>query len=55
MKIERKIYLNRLIDSRDNGLIKIITGIRRSGKSYLLFRLFADWLKEQGINDAFVE
>lgn len=52
MKIERKIYLNRLIDSRDNGLIKIITGIRRSGKSYLLFRLFADWLKEQGINDA---
>lgn len=51
MKIQRDIYLNRIIESRHNGMIKIITGIRRSGKSYLLFNLFANWLKENGIDD----
>lgn len=51
MSIERPIYLQRLIDRRHNGMIKIITGLRRSGKSYLLFTLFCQYLKEQGIDD----
>ena len=52
MNIERPIYLQRLIDRRQNGMIKIITGLRRSGKSYLLFTLFCQYLKEQGIADS---
>lgn len=51
MNIERPIYLQRLIDRRHNGMIKIITGLRRSGKSYLLFTLFCQYLKEQGVDD----
>ena len=51
MNIQRPIYLQRLIDRRHNGMIKIITGLRRSGKSYLLFTLFCQYLKEQGIDD----
>lgn len=53
-KIERKIYLNRLIDSIGNGMIKIVTGVRRSGKSFLLFRLFVEWLQAQGIDDVHI-
>ena len=49
MEIKRDRYLNQLIDSQGNGLIKIITGIRRCGKSYLLFKLFADHLLSTGI------
>ncbi len=49
MRIERKRYLNRLIERRENGSIKVITGIRRCGKSYLLFNLFADYLKGEGV------
>ena len=49
MIIKRDYYLNQRIASKHNGLIKIVTGLRRSGKSYLLFRLFSDYLKEQGI------
>lgn len=44
MKIERPVYLNELLRSRGNGSIKIITGIRRCGKSYLLKTLFKDHL-----------
>lgn len=51
MIIKRDYYLNQLIESKHNGLIKIVTGLRRSGKSYLLFHLFNDYLKEQGISD----
>lgn len=51
MVIKRDYYLNQLIASKHNGLIKIVTGLRRSGKSYLLFKLFGDYLKEQGISD----
>lgn len=51
MRIERNIYLNRVIESRHNNMIKIITGVRRSGKSYLLFNLFSDWLKGNGVSD----
>ena len=49
MEVKRDGYLQQLIDSQGNGLIKIITGIRRCGKSYLLFKLFADHLLATGI------
>lgn len=49
MRIERKIYLEKVVESRHNGMIKIITGVRRSGKSYLLFELFTDWLETEGV------
>ena len=51
MNIQRDSYLNQLIAGRENGLIKIITGIRRCGKSYLLFKLFHEWLNANGIDD----
>ncbi len=50
MRIERKRNLQRLINSRKNGQIKIITGIRRCGKSYLLNVLYRDYLLKDGIN-----
>ena len=49
MIIERKQYLSELIKKKDNGRIKIITGIRRCGKSYLLFKLYKDYLLGNGI------
>ena len=49
MDIKRDIYLNRLISRKNNGLIKIITGIRRCGKSYLLDPIFRSWLLKEGI------
>lgn len=49
MVIKRYHYLNQLIEGRHNGLIKIITGLRRSGKSFLLFNLFDTYLKESGV------
>ena len=49
MVIRRDVYLNQLIGGMHNGLIKIITGLRRSGKSYLLFNLFTDHLVESGV------
>lgn len=51
MNIHRPSYLQKLIDRRHNGMIKIITGMRRSGKSYLLFNLFADYLKGEGVDN----
>ena len=44
MNIERPIYLQRLMDRRQNGMIKFITGLRQNGKSYLLFTLFCEFL-----------
>lgn len=49
MEINREFYLNKLIKRKNNGLIKVITGIRRCGKSYLLFNLFYDYLINSGI------
>ena len=49
MKIERPNYMQQLIDSKDNGLIKIVTGLRRVGKSYLLKTLFKEYLLGEGI------
>lgn len=51
MEIKRDFYLNEFIDRMDNGLIKIITGIRRCGKSYLLNTIFKNYLMEQGIDE----
>lgn len=49
MEIKRDIYLNRLIDRRESGSVKVITGIRHCGKSYLLFNLFYKYLIGEGI------
>ncbi|MCD7727292.1 MAG: ATP-binding protein [Ruminococcus sp.] len=50
MVIMRDLYLNKLISKKHNGLIKVITGVRRCGKSYLLFNLFKAHLEEEGID-----
>ena len=49
MEIKRDLYLNRLIRRENNGLIKVVTGVRRCGKSYLLFNLFHNYLIEKGV------
>ena len=49
MVIKRQRYLDKLISHMNNGLIKVITGIRRCGKSYLLFEIFYKYLLEQGV------
>ncbi len=51
MEIKRDIYLEKIINRMHNGMIKVVTGIRRSGKSYLLFTLFRNYLKTQGVQD----
>lgn len=51
MEIKRDYYLNKLISKQHNGLIKVITGIRRCGKSYLLFSLFKNHLIKNGIDN----
>ena len=51
MRIERNKYLNELINRMDNGLVKIITGLRRVGKSYFLREIFCDYLLSQGIKE----
>ncbi len=51
MYIKRDRYLNKLVDRMGNGQIKIITGLRRCGKSFLLFNIFCEYLKAQGISD----
>lgn len=51
MVIKRDRYLNQLISRQGNGLIKIITGVRRCGKSFLLFRIFCDYLKSVGVKE----
>lgn len=50
-EIKRDLYLNKLINRRENGLIKIITGIRRCGKSYLLDPLFKNYLLTDGVKE----
>lgn len=52
MIIKRDRYLNKLIDKKENGLIKVITGIRRCGKSFLLFELYHAYLNASGVDDA---
>ena len=50
MEIKRNIYLSKLISKKHNGLIKVVTGIRRCGKSYLLFNLFKKHLLAEGVD-----
>lgn len=51
MEIKRDLYLNKLIRKKHNGLIKVVTGVRRCGKSYLLFNLFHNHLLDNGIEE----
>lgn len=51
MEIKRDRYLNQLIQFKWDGMVKVVTGIRRSGKSYLLNVLFRNYLKEQGVDE----
>ncbi len=51
MEIQRDFYLHKLIKRKENGLIKVITGIRRCGKSYLLNTIFYQYLLESGVEE----
>ena len=51
MVIQRDRYLQKLISRRENGMVKVITGIRRCGKSYLLFELYHQYLNADGVTD----
>ena len=51
MQYERKQYMDQLIRKKDNGRVKVITGLRRSGKSYLLFNLYRTYLLRTGISE----
>lgn len=52
MEIRRTAYLDKLIRKRQNGMIKVVTGIRRCGKSYLLFTIFHQFLLDNGVDEA---
>lgn len=52
--IERKQYLDQLISKKENGMIKVITGIRRCGKSYLLFEIYHQYLNSIGVDDGHI-
>lgn len=54
MEIKRDRYLNQLISKRHNSLIKIITGSRKTGKSYLLFHLYKQYLLEDGVESSHI-
>ncbi len=54
MRIERDRYLNQLKTARENGLVKVITGLRRCGKSYLLLTLFHDFLLNEGVDESHI-
>ncbi len=51
MEANRISYINDLVIRKHNGMIKVITGVRRCGKSYLLFKLFKKYLKKEGVNE----
>ena len=54
MESKRDFYLNKLIQHKKNGLVKIITGVRRCGKSYLLSKLFRDYLLSHGVQSSHI-
>lgn len=54
MEFNRKRYLDLLVRKKHNGLIKVVTGIRRCGKSYLLFTLFRNYLSESGVPESHI-
>ena len=49
MLIKRDVYLNKLIERQNNGMVKVVTGIRRCGKSFLLFKLYKEYLLNSGV------
>lgn len=51
VEIKRDLYLNKLIEKQGNGMVKVVTGVRRCGKSYLLFELFRKYLLKSGVNN----
>ena len=51
MGVNRPQYLNQLIGKMHNGMVKVVTGLRRSGKSYLLFNIFKDYLLSSGTEE----
>lgn len=51
LRINREIYLNQMINKQNNGLVKIITGMRRCGKSFLLDPIFKEYLMDKGISE----
>ena len=53
-EIKRDYYLDQLIKRKNNGLIKIVTGIRRCGKSYLLRTIFKNYLIESGVDEGHI-
>lgn len=50
MQIQRKRYLDQLISKKDNALVKVVTGLRRCGKTFLLKKLYAQWLESNGVS-----
>lgn len=54
MEIKRQIYLDKLISKKHNGLIKVITGLRRCGKSYLLFNILKEHLLSSGVDESHI-
>ncbi len=55
MRIHRDLYLDKLINRMHNGMVKVVTGIRRCGKTYLLFDLFGSYLRDElGVDDAHI-
>lgn len=54
MDIKRDKYLNDLINRMNNGMIKVVTGIRRCGKSYLIFEIFKNYLLDQGVLESHI-
>ena len=54
MRFSRDFYLQQLKNRMHNGMMKVVTGIRRSGKSYLLFHIFADFLRGEGVDEAHI-
>lgn len=54
MKFSRKLYLQQLIDGQQNNMVKIVTGIRRCGKSYLLFNIFKKYLLDNGTDESHI-
>lgn len=54
MIFTRELYLNQLIQKKQNGMVKIITGLRRCGKSFLLFNLFYNKLISQGVPESHI-
>lgn len=54
MEIKRDTYLQKLINKQGNGLIKVVTGIRRCGKSYLLLKLYHDYLLNNDVDESHI-